>query len=870
MKNHHDSFFKLLLAISLVMGLGAGATAGGEAGVLLKPVAFELLKNNQVSGSVTAAAGTKVVIVKRAGGKCLVESMGACAWVDASSIQLSGAPSAAAPLPGAAATTLKTDAAPAAAPTPAPKPMASLALAPAKPAISPWKLVGGPGAKPGDSKTLAKSSVGATAVPECKMLFCPGGEFPCGLTNSDSKTLGSFWMGETEVTSALWRAVVKLAGSNGYHFQNPGQGTDSQPVSSVSWRDALVWCNALSDLSGLTPVYMSRAGQVIRDSRDANGPACDQAVSAKANGFRLPTEWEWECAARWQGTKGGEQAKNRTGLVWTKGSSPSGGAEDSFDSVAVTGKIAPVKSKQPNGLGCYDMSGNVAEWCFGTQSAAAYIRNLRGGSWYQNHNYLQLGCGLGFFPYSAGKGTGFRLALSQTSFGTDYVVSGGPVSDPVPAPPRPIRTARVSTKIRWQNQKDACLEAPDAFPICRKGIGFIQLEEVQEESYNSKDPGLAADMDRKNQFLLKMFQSGAQVFETFATGKSSPGMSQSFVERCIKTMKEEEAAGLSVFGFWTFREDAFLFPHLDKNGKYDPAFYGEHLPPYTEVDPRIPSLQDVKNWRAAMAASDLKCKKDYKLILLLRENTMLKLLHPERMKGVEDHWKDQSLPFVKAPLPTPQKAAEILAFIRDNFDGVGEEVHIGFHKGGENRNPESLAATAKWALDNGKLGFMFLGGGNTVMEKHGLGYAKESYEYLFKLLQAQGVRPNDPRLLYFRQGGFQGIQQVPEEIHNDESPTVFSEVAWLDRRLSGPVITTNPALPLQPGHAWSYQPAAVTFGANTFSWSLSNAPKGMTIDPKTGLVQWAPFSHDKPSGTVTLTVTDGTESDSQSIDLGSR
>ncbi len=734
---------------------------------------------------------------------------------------------------------------------------------------APWNLVGpAVGGKAGEVKTLAPNGSAAALPPVCKMLFCPGGEFPVGLANVQTKTLGSFWIGETEVTYGLWLAVCQWSATNGYHFQNAGvtPGTAQHPVSSVSWRDAVVWCNALSEMTGLHPVYQSVTGEIIKDSRDANGTVCDQALNHPGNGFRLPTQWEWECAARWQGDKNDGGARRVGSLYWSNGTYPAGGTSGGINALnsAVPNRkgTAAVKSKPPNMLGCYDLTGNVAEWCFGTTSANALVRNLRGGAWYQNYHYLRIACGLAFFPNSAGTGTGFRLALSGTSQGNDYVVSGGAVTNPVPAPAREIRNARVSTKILYQNQSDACLENPDGFPICRRGIGFIQLNNVREEIYDQADPALVADMDRKNQLLDDLFQSGAQVFETFASGVKNPGMSEQFVAGRIQIMKAAEAAGRTVYGFWTFREDAFLFPHRDKNGNFDPAYYGKHLPPFPKVDPRILSLEDIKNFRTQIAASDLSCRTNCKMIQLLLQGTMLKLLHPELMPNAKGNTNALTLAERNA----------VLEYLCTNFDGVGEEVHIGFHTAPPNSfgglAPVSQAAYAKWCLDNGKVAFMFLGGGQTTFEKKGLGFAKQSYELLFKDLQAQGVAPNSTNLIWFRQGGFQAIAQGPEEIHNDASPTVFSEVAWLDKRLNGPVIMNRPTLPITAGQPWRHQPEAATLGTSPLSWSLSNAPAGMTIDAKTGLIQWTPASPSTTSGKVTLTVTDGTESDAETFETG--
>ena len=118
----------------------------------------------------------------------------------------------------------------------------------------------------------------------------------------------AYWMAETEVTYELWLAVYTWATDaaredNQYTFANSGAGVaDQHPVTDVSWRDAMVWCNALSEMAGLTPVYKN-GGVVVRDSSTANATVCDGVSDPIAGdkGFRLPTRMEWELAARYIG-----------------------------------------------------------------------------------------------------------------------------------------------------------------------------------------------------------------------------------------------------------------------------------------------------------------------------------------------------------------------------------------------------------------------------------------------------------------------------------------------------------------------------------------------------------------------------------------
>jgi formylglycine-generating enzyme required for sulfatase activity len=228
------------------------------------------------------------------------------------------------------------------------------------------------------------------------MVRVEGGTFQMGGIDGDSDekpvhtvTVKSFYMGRTEVSQKEWQEIM---GNDPSYFKG-----DNLPVEQVNWYEAVEYCNRLSLKEGLSPAYQGSGNHIV----------CD----FNASGYRLPTEAEWEYAAR-----GG----NRDAMAYEY----SGG--NSVDPVAWYNENSdsshPVGMKQPNSQGLYDMSGNVWEWCwdwYGSYSSESQAdptgassgngRVRRSGGWYGSAANVRAANRDSGTPWYRSNNLGFRV-----------------------------------------------------------------------------------------------------------------------------------------------------------------------------------------------------------------------------------------------------------------------------------------------------------------------------------------------------------------------------------------------------------------------------------------------------------------------------
>lgn len=282
-----------------------------------------------------------------------------------------------------------------------------------------------------DARRLVTAAQTGTALkpgPPAQCPTCPPGMvlIPAGVSRAgippETVMVSAFYMDQYEVTGALWREVASWAMNHGYDI-SPSDGVakgPDHPVVYIDWYEAVKWCNARSEMEGLTPCYYTDA-TLTKPYRTGRLDLRNEWVKWTANGYRLPTEAEWERAARggcegrrfpWCDTDTVDRSRANYYSYWTfRGDKPSCSSDTSptegFHPTYATGEkpyTSPVGAFPPNGYGLFDMAGNAAEWCWDSYWGLGHSsgtvdprgpsfsseRVVRGGGWYSSAADLEV------------------------------------------------------------------------------------------------------------------------------------------------------------------------------------------------------------------------------------------------------------------------------------------------------------------------------------------------------------------------------------------------------------------------------------------------------------------------------------------------